>query len=88
MVCEDRARKAFVIACEVAGIPRQELTQMVGRDGGPVIGKGLVFQTPIEQCLSEEDDELFSMSFSKLIGDYNAGRSDPERIKRLSASSS
>jgi len=37
---------ANVIAFEEAGVSLKELKQAVGRDGGTIIGRGVVFQTP------------------------------------------
>jgi hypothetical protein len=81
LVCESML--ANVIAFEEAGVPRQELKQAVGRDGGTIIGRGIVFQTPIERRLSEEDGEFLVQTYSKLIGDYNAGWLSSERIDRI-----
>ncbi len=44
---------ANVIAFEKAGVPLRELKQAVERDGGTIIGRGVMFQTPIEQHLSD-----------------------------------
>jgi hypothetical protein len=74
---------ANAIAFEEAGVSREDLKQAVGRDGGTIIGRGIVFQAPIERRLSEEDGELFFKSYGRLIGDYNAGRLDPERVNHL-----
>jgi predicted N-formylglutamate amidohydrolase len=72
-----------VIAFEEAGVSRQELKQAVGRDGGTIIGRGIVLRTPIERRLSEEDGKLLFECYSRLIDDYNVGRLAPERINRL-----
>jgi hypothetical protein len=74
---------ANVIAFEEAGVPRQELNQVVGRDGGTITGRGVMFQTPIAQRLSEEDGELLFGAYSKLAADYNAGHLHAERIDRI-----
>ena len=74
---------ANVIAFEEAGVPWQDLKQIVGRDGGTIIGRGVVFQRPIAQRLSEEDGELLFRVYSELAADYNAGRLDAERIDRV-----
>lgn len=42
MVCESLLTN--VIAFEDATVPREELKQAVERDGGTVIGRGVVFQ--------------------------------------------
>ncbi|HKH37827.1 MAG TPA: hypothetical protein VKA82_11750 [Rubrobacter sp.] len=60
---------ANVIAFEEAGVPLQELKQSVGRDGGMIIGRGVVLQTSIEQYLSDEDAKSLIDSYSDLLGD-------------------
>ena len=77
------AARANVIAFEEAGVPRHELTQAVGRDGGTVIGRGMVLQTPIERHLSEEDGKVLFSTYSKLIGDYNVGQLDSGRVNQI-----
>jgi hypothetical protein len=70
MVCESML--ANVIAFEAAGVPLQELKQAVGR--------GVVFRPPMERHLSDEDATLLIERYSKLLGDYNAGRLDRDNI--------
>jgi len=74
---------ANVMAFEEVGVPQQELTQTVGRDGGIVVGRGVVLQTPIERHLSEEDGKLLFRTYSKLIGDYNVGRLNSGRVNQI-----
>ena len=74
---------ANVIAFEEAGVPLKELKQSVGRDGGMIIGRGLVLHTPIEQLLSAEDAKSLIESYSEQLGNYNAGRLDRDRINNL-----
>ena len=70
MVCESML--ANVIAFEATGVPLQELKQAVGR--------GVVFRTLMERHLSDEDATLLIERYSKLLGDYNAGRLDRDNI--------
>ena len=65
---------ANVIAFEGAGVPLGELTQAVGHDGGTIIGRGVVFQTPIQEQLSDADAALLAERYSKLVGDYSKGQ--------------
>jgi hypothetical protein len=74
---------ANVIAFEEAGVPLQELKQSVGRDGGMIIGRGVVLQASIEQYLSDEDAKSLMDSYSDLLGDYKAGRLDRDRINSV-----
>jgi hypothetical protein len=81
LVCESML--ANVIAFEEAGVPLQELKQSVGRDGGMIIGRGVILQTPIEQLLSDEHAKALIESYSVLLGNYNAGRLEREHINNL-----
>ncbi len=74
---------ANVIAFEEAGVPLQELKQSVGRDGGMVIGRGVVLQTPIEQHLFDKDAQSLTKSYSQLLSDYQAGRLNRNHINSV-----
>ncbi len=74
---------ANVIAFEQAGVPLKELKQAVGRDGGTIIGQGVVFQTPIQEPLSDEDAALLAERYSKLISDYSKGELDRGLINNV-----
>jgi hypothetical protein len=74
---------ANVIAFEEAGVPLTELKQAVGRDGGTIIGRGVVFQTPIEERLSEDDARQLIERYSKLVGDYSKGQLDRDLINNI-----
>jgi hypothetical protein len=71
---------ANVIAFEEAGVPLKELKQAVGRGGGTVIGRGVVFQTPIANRLTEDDTRELIERYSKLVGDYSKGQLDRDLI--------
>ncbi len=71
---------ANVIAFEEAGVPLKELKQAVGRDGGTIVGRGVVFQTPIQQRLSENDARQLIERYSKLVGEYSKGQLDRDLI--------
>jgi hypothetical protein len=81
LVCESML--ANVLAFEEVGVPLQELQQSVGRDGGMIIGRGMVFQTPIEERLSEDDARQLIERYSSLLGEYNKGRLDQNRINNI-----
>jgi len=74
---------ANVIAFEEAGVPLKELKQAVGRDGGTIIGRGVVFQTPIANHLSEEDVRQLIERYSKLVGEYSKGQLDNDLINNV-----
>lgn len=81
LVCESML--ANVIAFEEAGVPLRELKQSVGRDGGMITSRSVVLQTPIVQHFSGEDAKSLIESYSDLLGNYNAGRLDRDRINNL-----
>lgn len=74
---------ANVIAFEGAGVPLKDLKQAVGRDGGTIIGRGVVFRMPIEERLSEEDTRQLIERYSKLVGDYSKGQLDRHFINNV-----
>jgi len=74
---------ANVIAFEEAGVPLNELKQAVGRDGGTIIGRGVVFRTPIEERLSADDARRLIERYSKLVGDYGKGQLDRDLIENV-----
>jgi hypothetical protein len=63
---------ANVIACESSGIPREHIKMIVGRDGGTIIGDGMVFQTPVTQPLTEEQGRRLFEAFARLYAEYEA----------------
>jgi hypothetical protein len=44
---------ANLIAFDRAGISRNDIDQIIGRDGGTLIGGGAMFQTPVNAPLTE-----------------------------------
>ncbi len=74
---------ANVIAFEEAGVPLKELKQAVGHGGGTIIGRGVVFRTPIEKRLSEDDARQLIESYSKLVGDYSKGQLDRDLVNNV-----
>ena len=74
---------ANVIAFEEAGVPLKELKQAVGRDGGTIIGRGVVFQTPIQERLSEDDAIRLIERYSKLVGEYSKGQLDRDLVNNV-----
>ena len=74
---------ANVIAFDEAGVPRRELKQMVGPDGGTIIGRGMIFQTPVEERLSDKDGRLLFETYRELVGVYDAGRLDSDHVDRI-----
>ena len=74
---------ANVIAFEDAGVSLRELQQAVGRDGGTIIGRGVVFHTPIQKHLSEEDARQLIERYSKLVGEYSEGQLDRDLINNV-----
>jgi hypothetical protein len=74
---------ANVLPFEAAGVPLRELKQAVGRDGGTIIGRGVVFQTPIQNRLSEDDAKQLIERYSTLVADYSKGQLDRQLINNV-----
>jgi hypothetical protein len=81
MLCESIL--ANVIAFDEAGVPRRVLKQIVGPDGGTIIGREMIFQTPVERRLSDEDGRLLFEAYRELVENYDAGRLDSNRVNHL-----
>lgn len=67
---------ANVMAFEEAGVPLKDLKQALGRDGGIIVGRGVVFRTPIEERLSDRDAREFVKRYSGLVSEYSKNRLD------------
>ncbi len=76
---------ANVIACESAGILPDNIKMIVGRDGGTVVGDGMVFETPVTVRLSEENGRRLFGAFARLYGAYAAKRIPPARLEQIRA---
>ena len=76
---------ANVIACEISGIPRDQIKMVVGRDGGTVIGDGMMFQTPVTSRLTEEHGRLLFEVFGRLYAEYEAARLPASRLAEIRA---
>ena len=74
---------ANVIALELAGVPRDEIKMVVGRDGGTVIGAGAMFQTPLVTPLSTEQGKVLYDEFAQLFTDYRQGSLDAEQLAQI-----
>jgi hypothetical protein len=74
---------ANMIAFEEAGVPLKELKQAEGRDGGAILGRGVVFQTPTQEHLSHDGARQLIERYSELVGDYSKGQLDRDLIKNI-----
>ncbi len=74
---------ANVIAFEEAGVPLKELKQAVGSDGGTIVGRGVVFRTPIQERLTEDDAKRLIERYSTLVGEYSKGQLNRDLINNL-----
>ena len=64
---------ANLIAFDRAGITRNTIDQIIGRDGGTLIGGGAMFQTPVSSKLSEEQGKQLFEAYRKLLEAYDRG---------------
>ena len=74
---------ANVVAFEEAGVPLKELKQAVGRDGGTIFGRGVVFRTPVQERLSEDDAGQLIERYSKLVDEYSKSQLDRDFINNI-----
>lgn len=74
---------ANVLAFDEAGVLREDMKIIVGVDGGTVMGKGLLFQTPVTHTLSEVEGRLLFETFGALLENYDEGRLGQDRIVAL-----
>lgn len=76
---------ANLIAFHRAGIKRDDIKIIVGRDGGTVIGGGAMFQTPVERKLSEEDGKELFAHFRFILMKWEKGEIPDDRIEQICA---
>ncbi len=74
---------ANVIAFEEVGVPLRELEHHLARDGGMLLGRGMLFHTPVDPPLSKEHGRMFFETYRRLLEVYVSGRLDPARMNRL-----
>ena len=74
---------ANVIAFEEAGVPRCDLKHYVSPEGGAVLARGMLFQTPTRKRLSEEEWHVLLDTYAELVGNYFVGSLDPDRVNRI-----
>jgi len=64
---------ANLLAFDLAKIPRGSIQQVIGREGGLLVGGGAMFQTPVSQPLTQEQGkELFDV-YGRLLSAYDRG---------------
>jgi len=64
---------ANLIAFDRAGIRRGEIQQIIGIDGGTLIGGGAMLQTPVTQSMTEEQGRALFDSYKRLLESYDRG---------------
>jgi len=76
---------ANLIAFHRAGIKKDDIKLVVGRDGGTVIGGGAVFYTPVERKLSEDDGKELFAHVQFVLTKWEKGEIPSERIEQICA---
>ncbi len=61
---------ANLIACHRAGLKPDDIRIVVGKDGGTIIGGGVVFQTPVAHPLTEDEGKDLFAYFKALLRQY------------------
>lgn len=64
---------ANLIAFDRAGVRRSEVQQIIGADGGTLIGAGAMFQTPVGTKMSVEEGRALFDTYRKLLEAYDRG---------------
>jgi len=64
---------ANLIAFDRAGIPRGQIQQIIGREGGGLIGGGAMFQTPVLRPLTQEQGKQLFDVYRRLLEAYDRG---------------
>ena len=62
---------ANLIAFDRAGIPRGEVQQIIGKDGGTLIGGGAMLQTPVQETMTDDQGRALFASYKKLLEAYD-----------------
>lgn len=68
-----------LIAFDRAGIARNEIDQIIGRDGGTLIGGGAMLQTPLIEPMTEDQGRKLFDAYASLLNSYDRGEI-PESI--------
>ncbi len=64
---------ANLIAFDRAGISRNQIQQIIGSDGGTLIGGGAMLQTPVASRLTQDQGKELFMSYKRLLEAYDRG---------------
>ena len=64
---------ANLIALDRAGVKRGEVQQIIGKDGGTLVAKAGMFQTPLVPPLSQEQGRALFEAYRDLLGAYDRG---------------
>jgi hypothetical protein len=64
---------ANLIAFDRAGIRRGGVEQIIGKDGGTLIGAGAMLQTPVQETMTDEQGRALFDSYKKLLEAYDRG---------------
>ncbi|HWD40384.1 MAG TPA: hypothetical protein VG944_16160 [Fimbriimonas sp.] len=64
---------ANLIAFDRAGVRRGEVQQIIGKDGGTLIGAGAMLQTPVQETMTDEQGRALFDSYKKLLEAYDRG---------------
>ncbi len=74
---------ANLIAFDEAGVPRKEVNQIVGPDGGTLVGRGVMLQTPVTKKLSTEGGKQLFDTYRSLLFEYDEGKIPAERLRMI-----
>ena len=72
-----------LMVLDTVGVPREQVKQLLARDGVALIGGGTELRIPIVPKLSEEDGRKLLKTYSALLEDYDEGRLSSERLQGI-----
>lgn len=64
---------ANLIAFDRAGFRRGEVHQIVGPDGGTLVGGSAMLQTPVERTMTNEEGHVLFEAYNRLLEAYDRG---------------
>jgi hypothetical protein len=74
---------ANLMVFDTVDIPREQVKQLLARDGVALVGGGLELRIPISPKLSDETGRKLFDSYTALLEDYDAGRLSTERLQDI-----
>jgi|SRR5579862_6900412 len=72
-----------LMAFDLAGVPRFQVKQIIGPDGGTLVGAGALFQTPADPPMTDEQGRALLQRYKEVLADYDAGRLSDAKLAEI-----